>query len=549
MVHRLALATLIAAGGVAAAPKNPPPQAPSGTVLVRVLDAATGQAISGASISAGDVSIKTGTDGRARLDKLSAGPRWLSASADGYLGSLESLAPKMFDRLLGPPESDPRRWAARNPLFPGSVPVTVQANAEVEVEFLLPRGGSIEGRVVNADRTPVRAVTVKALLLYSEASDRRIFVPVDAARTDQEGRFGFSGLRPSSYYLRVETGYDDEFARVPIFYPSETSPRRAQAVEVRGAATTRIEIGLRYVQPMPITGTVIDAQGRPVPGETRIVGTMPVPSLGLTRRRLDTDCCSDIIQNFIEEVDARGRFRTLPLPPGTYRFKSGIHAVTVVHDSKSVDHVVVQVHERAVMSGQLMPRIRTVDEAYSSIDLEPDDGPAERRGTAKIEPDGQFTVGVAPGRYRVNVRVPRPWVALAVKLADGRNIIDDVVVLRPGENLDGITVEVGEGVRITGKVLPSDMMGLRGYEVIAFPAARELWRSGERFFGEASTDEQDNSFAIEGLAPGMDYLVAVHPWGALRSPGFFERLSKSAVRVPAPKAGTYRADLDLEKRQ
>jgi hypothetical protein len=273
-----------------------------------------------------------------------------------------------------------------------------------------------------------------------------------------------------------------------------------------------------------------------------------MPSLGLTRRRLDTDCCSDALQSFIEEVDTRGRFRTLPLPPGTYGFRIGIHAITVVHDSPSADHVVFQIHERAVMRGRVVSRIQSTDEGYYSIELDPEDGPSERRGTTKPNPDGEFTLGVAPGRYRVNVRLPGPWAATAVKLADGRDVIDEVITLRPGEHLDGVTVEVGEGVRITGKISPADMMGLRGYEVTVFPAAREFWRSG-RFVRDAWTDENDNTFTIEGLAPGMDYLVAVHPWGALGSPDWLARLSKNAIRVSAPKAGTYRVDIDLEKRQ
>jgi hypothetical protein len=551
-MYRLGLAILFGAGLVTST-QDPSSQTAVGTVSVTVLDAGTGAPISGAVVGGSEARVRTGPDGRAQLQNVPAGARWLFVSATGYLDTLDASPRIMFDRMLAAPEIDPRRWAGRNPQFPGILPVTVKANAEVAVDFLLPRGGSIEGRVLNPDRTPVRGVSVKALLLYAESPDRRVFVPVDAARTDQEGRFGFSGLRPSSYYLRVETGYDDEFARIPIFYPSETSPRRAQPVNVRGTEPNRIEIGLRYVQPMPITGTVIDARGRPVPGEVRIVGTMPVPSIGLTRRRLDTDCCSDVLQNFIEEVDGRGRFRTLPLPPGTYRFKSGIHAVTVVHDSTSVDHVVVQIHERAVISGRVVPRIQAVDEAYSSVDLEPEDGPAERRGTTKIGPDGQFQLGVAPGRYRVNVRVPRPWTASAVKLSDGRNVIDEVIALRSGDVLDGVTVEITDGVRITGKVSPSDMMGVRGYEVFAFPAARELWRGNERFFGEASTDERDNSFTIDGLPPGVDYLVAVYPWGAMRGHGNFEQwldeLSRNAVRVSAPKPGVYRADIDLEKRR
>jgi hypothetical protein len=550
MPIRLSLAILIAAG-VTAAQQDPSSHAAKGTVLVRVLDAATGQPISGASVGAGEIRVRTDADGRARLESLSAGARWVNASADGYLHQLEAWAPRMFDRMVAPPETDARRWAARNPQFPGTLPVAVKPNAEVEVDFRLPRGGSIQGRVLTPDGAPVRGVSVKALVLYSESRDTRVFVPVDAIRTDQDGRFMFSGLKPSPHYLRVETGYDDEFARVPIFYPSETSPRRAQPIDVRSSETARVEIGLRYVQPLPITGTVVDAQGRPVAGETRIVGTMPVPSVGLTRRRLDTDCCSDSIQNLIEEVDARGRFRTAPLPPGTYRFKSGIHVVSVVHESTSVEHVVVQIHERAVMSGRIVPRSAAMNEAAFAIDLTPEDGPWERRGTTKADSEGAFAVGVSPGRYRVSVQIPEPWVATAVKLEDGRNVIDEAVVLRPGETLDGVIVEVGEGARITGKVFPSDMMGVHGYEVIAFPAARELWRGSDRFYKEAWTNERDNTFTIEGLAPGIDYLVAVHPWGAMRPAiameKWLEELSRNAVRVSAPKAGTYRADIDLEK--
>src|SRR5688572_21461850 len=114
MPIRLSLAILIAAG-VTAAQQDPSSQASKGTVVVRVLDAATGQPISGASVGAGDIHVRTGADGGARLENLSTGARWVNASADGYLHGLESSAPRMFDRMVAPPETDPRRWAARNP--------------------------------------------------------------------------------------------------------------------------------------------------------------------------------------------------------------------------------------------------------------------------------------------------------------------------------------------------------------------------------------------------------------------------------------------------
>jgi hypothetical protein len=99
-------------------------------------------------------------------------------------------------------------------------------------------------------------------------------------------------------------------------------------------------------------------------------------------------------------------------------------------------------------------------------------------------------------------------------------------------------------------IAPADMLGAHGCEVIVFPAAREHWTRGSRFIHQQVVQGAENTFTVGGVVPGVEYLVAVQPVGALRPiqlSGWLEELSRSAVKVSAPKAGNYRADIHLEK--
>ncbi len=134
------------------------------------------------------------------------------------------------------PPRDPTllfRKLRSEPLAAGAEPATL----------VVDDGTSIAGRVVTAGGETVGGAHVKCTVTHEDDDSGES----QEIRTDDEGRFVFSGLDPGTYDLAVEAGLD-------------------QPVVTQGVKAGRDDVEIRLAAPTTIEGTLLDEEGKAAKG-------------------------------------------------------------------------------------------------------------------------------------------------------------------------------------------------------------------------------------------------------------------------------------------
>lgn len=140
-----------------------------------------------------------------------------------------------------------------------------------QIELVLDRGGSIEGRVLTATGDPAPNVWVNAESQSAKDGASPLAGALSGARrrvlTDLEGRFNLAGLATDQRYtLRAVDPYG--------------------AAVVRHEVATGHDVQLRLLATGSIAGVAIDTAGHPVT-EFTLRATNPATGSGMTRTVLD----------------------------------------------------------------------------------------------------------------------------------------------------------------------------------------------------------------------------------------------------------------------
>jgi len=148
----------------------------------------------------------------------------------------------------------------------------------------------------------------------------------------------------------------------------------------------------------------------------------------------------------------------------------------------------------------------------------------------------------------VVVAKPRDWIAEAVLLADGRNVLNEEIDFEPGQVYDNVRVVLSnKAATITGTIqIDWRIVPPGGVVVTVFPEDPALWRVESGWVHR--TDPDDSGYTVRGIRPGRAYLVAPHPWhvsGYASPKDFYQTLAKTAKRVFVAKPGNYRVDLTI----
>src|SRR6266508_365295 len=169
-------------------PKDAVP-APTGRITGRVMAADNGRAVKRARVFVngaelpGGRGVLTDDSGVFDLTELPAGRYTLTVSKSGFV----SLA-----------------YGQRRPLQAGT-PLQLGDGQQLKgIEFRLPRGGVIAGRVLDEDGEPVPGAMVRVMRYQYLQGDRRL-TPAGTAQTDDRGQYRVWGLMPGDYYVNALT--------------------------------------------------------------------------------------------------------------------------------------------------------------------------------------------------------------------------------------------------------------------------------------------------------------------------------------------------------
>ena len=492
--------------------------------------------------------VMTGADGRYQFEDLSPGRYLLSARRSGYLGS-------------------PTR--ARS-LVPQPIPIDVMAGETVEgIDFKLVRAGAISGRIVDDFGDALVNARVTARHMVFADGSRRPEVAA-AADTDDLGEYRLSDLTPGSYYVAATFPSANSKARLRrrdsqgpyvLWSHHPGVPTLAEARPVRVSAgddITGIDIALAPHRPASVSGTVVDARGRPATDARVILGgaggeavTVGVMASVLAGQRTAVVVGGRTIDGLGARPGERdGRFEFPLVWPGeyviiAYRQLGSSPSLEFASEYLTVGGSDLPNLILGLLSGEPVPgqirgdeglptsalgrlRVRLLsghnDELIDRLKL-----PA----SGLVNADWAFEVPRLPGRRLVCVDgLPAGWTVKAVT-TDTRRTTDALLEFRPTGVQPEITVHLTKHpTEVSGEVVGPDDTLVSDYAVVALASDPSLWPFAPRFV-QLERPNQHGRFRVRGLAPGEFLLAAVQSVDGTewRDPEFLARVRPLATPI------------------
>ena len=534
----LILIVLLAIGQPPAADDQRP-----GTATLRghVLAADTGRPLRKAQVRifAGEIRenrvATTDDNGRYEFKEVKAGRYTINATKGSYI----SLS-----------------YGQTRPLEPGT-PLEIKDGQTVErVDFSLPRGAVITGRIFDEFGEPLSDVMV-APMRYQFMQGKRTLVSAGRqSTTDDNGEFRLFGITPGQYYLQATwrsnmgfggPGGENQPAYAPMFFPGVLEASEAQRFTIGvSQQLSDLVMALKPTKAVRVSGTVLTSDGRPATGMLnviRIVGMGFASNMGAI-------------------IKPDGSFELNAVTPGEYQFRSFPNAppgpdtetanakVTVGSEDITDLHLItskpVSVAGRVIVdpaAAQSLP-------ASLFVTAFPMDGPnfGGFGQPGRVADDYTFELKTAPGRARISLsNPPAGWSILAVRL-NGADVIDTGIEFKPNQNVRGLEVELTNKVSVvTGLVTAGRGEASRDYTAIAFPQDSDRWKDTNSRYIRTGRPDQDGRFKISGLPSGDYLLIAVdhvNP-GEFSDPEFLERVRTKATRFSLTEGETKSIDLKL----
>ena len=188
------------------------------------------------------------------------------------------------------------------------------------IDFSLPRGSAITGRITDEFGEPITDVQVQAMRYQFTNGERQLVNAGRMATTDDLGQYRIFGLMPGDYVVRASLRTNPNAqpagpntAETPVGYPGTYYPGvadlgQAQSVTVSlGQELSSVAFPLVPARLARVSGTVMSSEGRPLAGA--IVALRAIGSGGVAARpNLGAG----------NQVQADGTFRLTNVAPGEY---------------------------------------------------------------------------------------------------------------------------------------------------------------------------------------------------------------------------------------
>ena len=515
--------------------QEPEVRKPSGRIAGRVVAADSGKPLPYARVRLYSYTLPvnrlslTDAEGRFELAGLEAGEYRLNAGAERYL---------TMD-LGGRPDVG---------MSSSTQPVILKDGEQfVKADFKLPRGGAIEGTLVDefGDSAPGLAVQL-ARLQY--AGGRRRLMPVggpgQTRLTDDKGRFRVHGLAPGTYYVSALSGAFATQAETggfaPTYYPGTPDVSAAKPVTVGVGQNLELTFPLTPARMARLSGRVVNAAGEPVRG-TLMLSTsdrLGISDFNITRGASEPD----------------GTFVFRNVPPGSYTIQGfGAQVVSnagnlgasefgwlsLTVDGSDQQGLVVRVSKGPSLKGRVVPEDpaasfdpRAAGFGVSAIPVEFDSAPVGG-GPAPftVNEDGTFELMNMSGRRVLRAQTRSPgWMVTRIT-RQSHDITDEPVDFTKGD-VEDVEVTVTNRVPvISGTVTDDRGQRVRGYAIVLFATDPSKWTDRSRFIalGRASPD---GTYTVRALPPDEYYAVALpdvqgSEW---QDPDYLKILQESATR-------------------
>ena len=439
------------------------------------------------------------------------------------------------------------------------------------VDFALPRGSVISGRVTDVLGEPVPGVHILAMRYrYMPNGDRQL-VPASGGSfnrlTNDLGEFRVSGLMPGTYVLSAnpdnfatrglsESGEGDAYATT--FYPGTLSAEHAEPITVGVADVATVTFALSTARLTRVSGTVRNSQGRP-PSGNRLWLVSRTPTGGWSRTG--------------PSIEADGRFSIIGVSPGDYSLdvapgrggpgptggqdSEEVASVPFTAAGRDITGLIITTTPGATLTGRVTFEGTSKAARPGRVVAEESDHRVSvvylaTGDNGVIDATGHFQLRGIIGRAILRANYINPdaagaaWVIKSVTL-NGADITDTPVDIPSVGDISGIEITFTDTLTVlSGTATNARREAVKDYVVVVLPQRIKEGALPERFTRTARPN-QEGRYEIRGL-PAGDYLaVAIaaledgHEW----DPAFRKQVEPTATRFRLNHGQTATLDLQL----
>jgi hypothetical protein len=445
-------------------------------------------------------------------------------------------------------------------------PIDLSAGESLEkIDFSLPRGAVVSGRVTDELGDPVTDVQVQAMRYQFVNGERQLVNAGRPSATDDLGQFRVFGLMPGDYVVRASlrsgnlpegtTGYPG------TYYPGVVSVAEAQTVTVGLSQELNIAFPLVPARLSRISGTVTGSDGRPLAGGLVQLRT----SGGIAPRFAGGGNSNDVrpggtfrltgIPPGDYILDVQQRPRDLTVEPGAERpaLESASVPISVAGD---IDGLTIQTTPGVNLTGTVVFRGsngQSVSPRGIQVNTVPLPGssqspPPGAAAGARVNTDGTFELrGLIGPRFIRAGGLPAGWAVRSITL-DGTDITDAAFDFKPGSPPQSLVVTLTDRVtQLTGMVRSPGGQPASDYVLLVFPEDQALWGAQSRHVAVARPN-QNGTFSIKGLPPAR-YLAIVLPSlenGTQQDAALLSQLRSRAQNVTLADGQTLNLNLEMD---
>jgi carboxypeptidase family protein len=445
------------------------------------------------------------------------------------------------------------QYGQLRPFEPGKPLEILEAQTVEKVDFALPKGGVITGRILDEFGEPLADTQVAAQRYQNVGGRRRLMMAGRPAMTNDIGEFRLFAIPPGQYYLSATLrnmggmmgDTDDRSGYAPTYFPGTANLAEAQRVTIGlGQTVSDVNMALMTTRTARISGVAFDSQGRPMSGFV-----MAIPR------------GESLMMMFgpPNQIKPDGSFSIGGLAPGTYVLQTQggggpdaeAASLEVTLGGDDVSGIRLAGGKPSIATG------RVVVDPGAAGSLQPSsvrlmfqpvvfDMPMmNMTGPSVVNDDFTFELKVRPGKMRLQLAGQAPgWSIRAVRYR-GQDITDSGFEFRANENISDLEVELtNRETTLSGLVTNARGAAVKDYAVVVFPRDREKWTVGMRYLKTGRPD-QDGRFKVSGLPPGDYYAVALDYVDSTEwtDPEYLDRIRSKATDVSINEGETKSVDL------
>jgi hypothetical protein len=445
------------------------------------------------------------------------------------------------------------QFGQRRPFESGRPLEVSDAQIVEKIDFALPRGGVIAGRVTDEVGEPLAGVRMQAMRYQYLPNGQRQLTPVGGSPfsllTNDLGEFRLYSLMPGTYIVSaapVDFGGMMTSPGAPAspgapndghgitYYPGTINVDDAQSITVGLAEVANASFALVPQRMTRVTGLVRDSQGRPL-------------AANLTLR---THTGTSTSMRMLAMAGPDGRFSVASVPPGEHFIEVSPRpggdesaSVPITAGGQDITDLLITTSPGKTISGQVMFEGGAAAQTSFRVNaMSPDPGgPGPTRiydnTQGVIDDKGRFQVRGLGGRAVFNVSPTMPgaggagWFLKSVTI-DGENFTDipfDLSTARDDTKVEIVMTD--KQTTLSGMVKNARGEQVTDYTVVMFPDRLREGAMPARYTRAVRPDQQGR-FETRGLPPGDYFAVAVESLeqGGHWDPAFRKQIEPVAKR-------------------